>query len=271
MALTSGPHRSAGRPDIPEYPDKLDILGFHCYIESTGAMDMGVQARSAGSGVRRLVANEVGEILARQSGLAKGAAANTAQIVAAVAAAVIGMPLAQQKRLKGKSSDLLSMIAELARDDGATDRIHIPEPKGIDVPRGSGFGELVDSEEGERRLDAYVTKGALEDWAGPVAGSTALHERGIARSTLHDWQKRSEVIALLAGSRKHVFPLEQFVDGRPVQGLSDVIEITGNPRRAWLWLVSESPLLGNKRPIDLLKRDRRTDVAEAARVVFEQL
>src|SRR3546814_9671996 len=92
-----------------------------------------------------------------------------------------------------------------------------------------------------------------------------LHEQGIARSTLHDWQKRGEVIALLSGARKHAFPLEQFVDGRPVQGISDVLEVAGNPRRAWLWLVQQSPLLGEKRPIDLLKLDRRQDVADAAR------
>src|SRR3546814_16168919 len=89
-----------------------------------------------------------------------------------------------------------------------------------------------------------------------------------SRSTLHDWQKRGEVIALLSGARKHAFPLEQFVDGRPVQGISDVLEIAGNPRRAWLWLVQQSPLLGEQRPIDLLKLDRRQDVAEAARTVF---
>src|SRR3546814_15358647 len=54
----------------------------------------------------------------------------------------------------------------------------------------------------------------------------------------------------------------------PVQGISDVLEIAGNPRRAWLWLVQQSPLLGEKRPIDLLKQDRRQDVAHAARTVF---
>src|SRR3546814_4608081 len=69
------------------------------------------------------------------------------------------------------------------------------------------------------------TKAPLEEWAGPVAGSSALHNRGIARSTLHDWQKRGQVVALLAGARKHAFPLEQFVDGRPMEGIADVVEV----------------------------------------------
>lgn len=229
---------------------------------------MVAQVRNAEAGVRRLVASEVTEVLGRQSGLAKEAVANTAQIVAAVAAAVIGLPAAQQKRLKGKSADVASMIAAFAREERPATAIRIPAPA-QEASKGSGFGELVDLDEGRRRLAGYVTEGSLEDWAGPVAGSTMLHEQGIARSTLHDWQKRGEVIALLTGARKHAFPLEQFVDGRPVQGISDVLEIAGNPRRAWLWLVQQSPLLGEKRPIDLLKQDRCRDVADAARTVFE--
>lgn len=208
------------------------------------------------------------EALTRQPGLAKSAAANTAQIVAAVAAVVVALPPAQQKRLKSKSADVADMIAALARED-APARIEIPEPTEIEAGKGSGFGELIDVEEGRRRLAAYATKVPLEDWAGPVAGSSMLSDQGIARSTLHDWQKRGQVVALLTGARKHAFPLEQFVDGRPVEGIADVLKAVGNPRGAWLWLVQQSPLLANKRPIDLLKQDRRGEVVEAARTVFE--
>jgi len=228
-----------------------------------------LHSANARAGVRRLVASEVSEALTRQPGLAKGAAANTAQIVAAVAAAVVGLPAAQQKRLKSKSADFADMIAAFARDDVPAERIIIPEPTKVEPRKGSGFGELVDIEEGRRRLSAYATKVPLEEWAGPVAGSSALHDRGIARSTLHDWQRRGQVIALLVGARKHAFPLEQFVDARPVEGIADVLKIVGNPRRVWLWLVQHSPLLGNKRPIDLLKQDRKNEVVEAARTVFE--
>lgn len=228
-----------------------------------------LQSADAKAGVRRLVASEVSEALTRQPGLAKGAAANTAQIVAAVAAAVVGLPPAQQRRLKSKSADFANMIAALARDDIPAKRIEIPEPATVEARKGTSFGELIDIEEGRRRLSAYATKVPLEEWAGPVAGSSALHDRGIARSTLHDWQKRGQVVALLAGARKHAFPLEQFVDGRPVEGIADVLKIAGNPRRAWLWLVQQSPLLSNKRPIALLKQDRKDKVVEAARTIFE--
>ncbi|MCQ8873093.1 DUF2384 domain-containing protein [Mesorhizobium sp. LMG17149] len=107
----------------------------------------------------------------------------------------------------------------------------------------------------------------IEDWAGRVAGSTYLEENlRIARSTLHRWQRRGEVIALRKGGRKHVFPLAQFVDGRPVAGIRDVLSLISNPRLAWLWLTRPSAQLDGRVPIDLLRHDQVDEVVEAARV-----
>ncbi|RWP82020.1 MAG: DUF2384 domain-containing protein [Mesorhizobium sp.] len=107
----------------------------------------------------------------------------------------------------------------------------------------------------------------IEDWAGRVAGSTYLEENlRIARSTLHRWQRRGDVIALRKGGRKHVFPLAQFVDGRPVAGIRDVLSLISNPRLAWLWLTRPSAQLDGRVPIDLLRHDQVDEVVEAARV-----
>ncbi|AMX98532.1 antitoxin Xre/MbcA/ParS toxin-binding domain-containing protein [Mesorhizobium ciceri] len=107
----------------------------------------------------------------------------------------------------------------------------------------------------------------IEDWAGRVAGSTYLEEHlRIARSTLHRWQRRGEVIALRKGGRKHVFPLAQFVDGRPVAGIRDVLSLITNPRLAWLWLTRPSAQLDGRVPIDLLRQDQVDEVVEAARI-----
>ncbi|MER9137800.1 MbcA/ParS/Xre antitoxin family protein [Mesorhizobium sp. M0830] len=107
----------------------------------------------------------------------------------------------------------------------------------------------------------------IEDWAGRVAGSTYLEENlRIARSTLHRWQRRGEVIALRKGGRKHVFPLAQFVDGRPVAGIRAVLSLISNPRLAWLWLTRPSADLEGQVPIDLLRQDQVEEVVEAARV-----
>jgi hypothetical protein len=177
----------------------------------------------------------------------------------------------QQRRLKSRSGDLAGIIEAWARDEKADGGIEVPAPAEVEPRKGAGFGELLDIEEGRRRLADYATDVPLEDWAGPVAGSTILMlEMKIARSTLHDWQQRGEVIALLKGSRAHVFPRAQFVDGRPVQGVRDILDVAGSPRRAWFWMVHPSPLLGDKRPIDLLKQDRRQEVVKAVRTVFDR-
>jgi len=149
--------------------------------------------------------------------------------------------------------------------------VDVDYPAKVESRKGTGFGDLVDIEEGWHRLADYAVDVPLEIWPGPLAGSSMLMEdMGIARSTLHDWQHRGEVIALLTGARKHSFPLAQFVDGRPAQGTRDLLNIVGSPRRAWFWLVKPSSVLGDKRPIDLLRQDRRQEVVEAARTVFDR-
>ena len=106
----------------------------------------------------------------------------------------------------------------------------------------------------------------IEDWAGEVAGSTYLEENfRIPRSTLHRWQRRNEVVALRKGGRKHVFPLAQFVDGRPAAGISEVLSLIANPRLAWFWLTRPSPDLDGRTPIEMLKHDKVREVMQAAR------
>ncbi|HEV2503321.1 MAG TPA: hypothetical protein VGV39_09605 [Mesorhizobium sp.] len=105
----------------------------------------------------------------------------------------------------------------------------------------------------------------VEEWAGQVAGSTYLEETlRIPRSTLHRWQRRGEVIALRTGGRKHVFPLAQFVDGRPVPGIRDVLEFIGHPRTAWSWLIRPASEFDGEAPLALLVKDHANDVIRAA-------
>ncbi|MER8928640.1 hypothetical protein [Mesorhizobium sp. M0496] len=105
----------------------------------------------------------------------------------------------------------------------------------------------------------------IAEWAGPVAGSTHLERRfGIPRSTLHWWQRHNDVVAFRRGSRKHVFPLAQFIDGRPMPGIRQVLSSISDPRLAWLWLISPSPLLKGRVPIELLREGMNTEVVSSA-------
>lgn len=202
--------------------------------------------------------------------------------VASRAAAVLGAAVAklsidQQRRLVKHKAALPDLVAKvLAQLDApdqarAEDRI-ILKPRGpVEVSQGEGLGELLALEEGRRRVHEYATPMALEDWAGATAGPVEIERSlGIPRSTLHAWQGKGLVVGLLNGVRKTVFPLEQFVDGKPVAGIADVLEVIGEPRTTWRWFKEPSPLLNGAAPLVRLKRGRLDEVLRAAQTNFGQ-
>ena len=112
-----------------------------------------------------------------------------------------------------------------------------------------------------------------DDWAGPVAGPTAIERYyGISRSTLYRWQKVNEAVAIQSrSSRKPVFPLRQFVDGRPAPGIAELISIFGDARKAWQWLVEANADFESKAPLDMLLINKREaeKVLEIARLQYK--
>ncbi len=154
-------------------------------------------------------------------------------------------------------------------DEPGRTKIKLVVPEAVEPTKGEGLGEIVSREEGERLLKEFAVARKIEDWAGTIAGATELsRDYGIPRSTLHRWQHSGEVIGLLKGTKKHVFPIEQFIDGRPARGISTIIDLAGGHRVAWLWLRQANPVLGGRRPIDLLKQDRIDEVIDTAQVYF---
>jgi hypothetical protein len=57
----------------------------------------------------------------------------------------------------------------------------------------------------------------------------------------------------LNGACKTVFPLEQFVDGKPI---AEMLAVIGEPRVTWMWLREPSPLPNGATPLARLKRGR---------------
>lgn len=110
----------------------------------------------------------------------------------------------------------------------------------------------------------------MESWAGPVAGAGEIEKSmGIPRSTLSHWQKRGAVIGLLRGERKLAYPLEQFVDARPLEGIADVLGTTPDARSAWLWLRQPHDALQGKTPLAMLQGGERKLVAKVAERDFQ--
>jgi hypothetical protein len=187
--------------------------------------------------------------------LPRAVAETAGRAAAALAGAAVRLTAAQQRLLLSHRDRLATMIGALI------DTLD-PAPSSDDDEAGDGLEAPLPVAEGRRRLTAYAASLALEDWAGAVEGPTAIErDLGVARSTLHEWQARNAAIGLLKGTRKHVFPLAQFVDGRPVEGLAAVVAAAGSPRTAWLWLVEPHPSLGGDTPLERLKAGGMDEVA----------
>ncbi|BCG83485.1 hypothetical protein MesoLj113b_70270 (plasmid) [Mesorhizobium sp. 113-3-3] len=215
-----------------------------------------------------LVAEAVQQALIQHGVLLDAEALIPASAIAgSLGAALLFLPQAQRLAIGSFKGDLTALATEFFRT--MANKIAHGHTAGADCASekpaptaGPGQPTFQHIAEGAAELQSMV----IEDWAGEVAGSTYLEEKfRIPRSTLHRWQRRNEVIALRKGGRKHVFPLAQFVDGRPAPGLSEVLSLIPNPRLAWFWLARPSPGLDGRTPIEMLKHDMVHEVMLAAR------
>lgn len=212
---------------------------------------------------------EILQVLARHNpGLSKAALAATGKVMVVASAAAAKLSAEQQRQIVTREKELAfamdTAVADVAAKGPATELATVQTNKAVEVSTGSGMGKLLPLKEGRRRLADFTTSSRLEDWAGPVAGPSEIEKMfGTKRSTLHDWQKRGAVIGLLRGERKHVFPISQFVDGRPVEGMLAITSIISNARVAWQWLIAPKPSIGGT-PLDRLKAGAIEQVVGAA-------
>lgn len=133
------------------------------------------------------------------------------------------------------------------------------------VLTGEGIGKVLSERKGLEALRARAHASTPEDWAGPLAGIGDTAERiGVSRSTLDNWRRSGDIIALPKGKKAHSIPLQQFLDGRPLPGLARILEqAKSNPVVAWRWLVTPLEAFG-RAPIEALRDGMVEDVVEAA-------
>ena len=192
------------------------------------------------------------------------------KLVAEFGAAAAKLSPAARERLARKGR-LQKVIEEIVAEPDAPPpaRLELTPQSAAEVSQGTGLGKAISEAEGQARLADYATPMTAVGWAGPLAGPSQLErEFGIARSTLHAWQKQRAVIAVQVGVRKHAFPIEQFIDGRPVSGLRPVVEAVGEMRAAWRWLREPNPGLGGVLPLARLKNGDLESVLGVARSNF---
>jgi len=191
-----------------------------------------------------------------------------AKLVANFADVVAGLAVDQREKIPTSKTLLRNMLLRAARR-GTEPRADEPQNAAVELAvehhKGTGLGDLLSLDVGRERLAQYVQTRPLERWAGPVAGPGEIEKQlHVARSTLNEWHRRGAVIGLLRGERKHVYPLEQFVDARPMQGVGEVAKIAPDERAAWLWLRQPHGRFGMRPPLDVLKAGQRDAVIQAA-------
>jgi hypothetical protein len=238
-------------------------------------MSATVRKSSGGDGqiiINAAAAAEIVKVLARHNpGASKTALTAAKAVISAISGVASRLSSKKQHAIVAHERELTKVVEAVVADLTAKAPIELAPvrvTRPVEVSKGGGLGTLVDVEEGRRGLDAMAISMRLEDWAGPVGGPRDIEAKfGTKRSTLHDWQKRGAVIGLLKGERKHVFPLAQFVDGRPVEGMTEITGIIKNPRTAWQWLIQPKPSIGGS-PLDRLKKGRLDEVVAAAQRDF---
>ncbi|UCI31770.1 hypothetical protein [Mesorhizobium sp. B4-1-4] len=219
------------------------------------------QSRHWRNEAARLIAVEVEPVLRRHNvPMARETLDFVGRLAGQVLAAVMCLPSEQRIAFDCRSEILTDAVSRLVLSLA----MELEELQKQPQVSGKAFANqaIAQTSEASGPQDRYTL---IQSWAGKVVGQTYLeNELRIPRSTLHLWKRRNEVIALPKSRRTHVFPLAQFVDGRPVDGISHVLAEIENPRSAWLWLVRQSDLLDDKIPLDLLKQNRILQVADAA-------
>ncbi|WP_245573056.1 antitoxin Xre/MbcA/ParS toxin-binding domain-containing protein [Lichenihabitans psoromatis] len=190
-----------------------------------------------------------------------------ARVMAAVWEVVAELPEAERREIaQGKDKLRVALLDAWRSRSVRPDHKSVEDPGGdVEFSRGTGLGERIRVAEGRKRLDRYAKARPLESWAGPTAGTGEIEETlGIPRSTLSSWQQNGSVIGLLRGERKRAYPLEQFVDARPLEGVADILKVTPDARSAWLWLRQPHGSLQHRLPLDVLKEGGREAVVRAA-------
>ena len=111
----------------------------------------------------------------------------------------------------------------------------------------------------------------LEGEGGAVTAPDLGKLMGITRQAVDKKRGSGQLLAIPVG-RSYVYPLWQIdADGRPLKGLAEALKLL--PPQPWsrfLFFVGEEPALGDKRPLDALRKGQVELVLRSARQHGEQ-
>ena len=132
---------------------------------------------------------------------------------------------------------------------------------------GEGLGQPLTAEQISERKKK-LSRTPYSDWAGELLGpSDAAEALDVSRSTLNNWKRDGEIIALPKGKTHSVIPMAQFEEGSILSGIKEVLAAAhGNKIGAWRWLVYPHVDFDGDAPIDALRDGKVDEVARLAEV-----
>jgi len=190
-----------------------------------------------------------------------------ARFIAIAVDVMSGFPTQRWRKL-ANDQELRAVLEQVADQLMPAEAAHVAA---VERTRGSGLGEVLSLNEGRARLAAYATPNPIEEWAGPVGGASDIEAQfGVKRSTLNTWYRQGAVVGLLRGQRKLAYPFEQFIDGRPLQGIAGILVVAPDARSAWLWMRQPHSALDGQTPLKMLRAGKHDLVSAIARRDFDR-
>ncbi|AZU04747.1 hypothetical protein X907_2232 [Glycocaulis alkaliphilus] len=190
----------------------------------------------------------------------------TSQVQNDVSALIKGVVLVPQKHRPAALRALHDVILRWLDEHQvgvAPDEFSGPQPH---IPSGSELGRPLSRADADARRKQMALPMSLESWAGICVGPSELAARfEISRTTLNNWRRDGLVIAFPRGRRAHVYPVSQFADNAPLDGIREVLDFAdGDPKVAWRWLLTPHHAFAHRAPLEALKDGNREAVVRAA-------